>query len=326
MGENINNPKVSIIIPVYNTESFVEEAILSILNQTLSETEVIVVDDGSTDSSLEIIKTLADTDSRIKVFSQRNQGQSVARNLGLSIAKGEYIYFMDSDDILKKDTLACCYKKCNEEQLDFVFFDALNFGSENISFPLNYDRKGKINDHLIYRGPEILNILLDIKEYRVPLWLYFIKTSFIKENELLLQAGLSHEDQIFSAQIFYLAEKVGYIPEIFFMRRIRANSVMTSLFSIRNITSYFKIVRYLLKFVENKPQSIQELNAKTIKYIFDPAVYASHTLNFKERMSVAETCMLEFSKYISFKSWLVLLFPSFLTIKSYFKKLHSGRK
>ena len=326
MGENINNPKVSIIIPVYNTESFVEEAILSILNQTLSETEVIVVDDGSTDSSLEIIKTLADTDSRIKFFSQRNQGQSVARNLGLNIAKGEYIYFMDSDDILKKDTLACCYKKCNEEQLDFVFFDALNFGSENISFPLNYNRKGKINDHLIYRGPEILNILLDIKEYRVPLWLYFIKTYFIKENELLLQAGLSHEDQIFSAQIFYLAEKVRYIPEVFFMRRIRANSVMTSLFSIRNITSYFKIVRYLLKFVENKPQSIQELNAKTIKYIFDPAVYASHTLSFKERMSVAKTCILEFRKYISFKSWLVLLFPSFLTIKSYFKKLHSGRK
>lgn len=326
MGENINNPKVSIIIPVYNTEAFIEEAILSILNQTLSETEVIVVDDGSTDSSLEIIKTLADTDSRIKVFSQENQGQSVARNLGLSIAKGEYIYFMDSDDILKKNTLACCYKKCNEEQLDFVFFDALNFGSENISFPLNYNRKGKINDHPIYRGPEILNRLLDIKEYRVPLWLYFIKTSFIKKNELLLQAGLSHEDQIFSAQIFYLAEKVRYIPEVFFMRRIRANSVMTSLFSIRNITSYFKIIRYLLKFVENRPQSIQELNAKTIKYIFDPAVYASHTLSFKERMSVAKTCIFEFRKYISAKSWLVLLFPSFLTIKSYFKKLHSGRK
>ena len=122
MGENINNPKVSIIIPVYNTESFVEEAILSILNQTLSETEVIVVDDGSTDSSLEIIKTLADTDSRIKVFSQRNQGQSVARNLGLSIVKGEYIYFMDSDDILEKRHLSMLLQKMQRRTIGFCLF------------------------------------------------------------------------------------------------------------------------------------------------------------------------------------------------------------
>ena len=136
----MNKPKVSVIIPVYNTELFVEEAIKSVLNQTLTDIEVIVVNDGSTDNSLKVIERLANTDSRIKKITQENQGQSVARNLGLNIAKGEYIYFMDSDDILKKDTLACCYKTCNEEQLDFVFFDALNFGSENISFPLNYDR------------------------------------------------------------------------------------------------------------------------------------------------------------------------------------------
>ncbi|MBS5978835.1 MAG: glycosyltransferase [Dysgonomonas mossii] len=322
----MNKPKVSVIIPVYNTELFVEEAIKSVLNQTLTDIEVIVVNDGSTDNSLQVIERLANTDSRIKKITQENQGQSVARNLGLNIAKGEYIYFMDSDDILKEDSLSYCYEKCNKEQLDFVFFDAINFGNENISFPLSYNRKGKINDHLIYKGPEILNMLLDIKQYRVPLWLYFIKTSFIKENELLLQAGISHEDQIFSAQIFYLAERVGYIPEIFFMRRIRANSVMTSVFSMRNITSYFKISRYLLKFVESKPQSIQELNTKTIKYIFDPAVYASHSLSFKERMSVAKTCISEFREFISFKSWLVLLFPYFVPIKSYFKKLYSGGK
>lgn len=97
--------KVSVIIPVYNTELYVRQTIQSILGQTLHDIEIITVDDGSTDNSLSILSELAEQDHRIKIFAHKNQGVSVARNIGLEQASGEFIYFMDSDDLLEKDTL-----------------------------------------------------------------------------------------------------------------------------------------------------------------------------------------------------------------------------
>ena len=93
-------PKVSVIIPVYNTDQYVAEAMYSILNQTLTDIELIAVNDGSTDNSLEVITKIAESDKRVKIFSQQNKGQSEARNLGISNSTGDYLYFMDSDDVL----------------------------------------------------------------------------------------------------------------------------------------------------------------------------------------------------------------------------------
>ena len=120
-----NEIKVSVVIPVYNTEKYVRQAVESVMYQSLKELEIIVVDDGSTDKSLSIVEKLGDTDKRIQIYTQANQGQSIARNRGISHAHGEYIYFMDSDDLLEEDALELCYHKCKEEKLDFVFFDAL---------------------------------------------------------------------------------------------------------------------------------------------------------------------------------------------------------
>ncbi|WP_309574196.1 glycosyltransferase family 2 protein [Candidatus Bacteroides intestinigallinarum] len=116
-----NKIKVSIVIPVYNTEKYVRQAVESVMSQTLKELEIIIINDGSSDKSLDILQKLSNTDNRIRVYSQLNQGQSVARNTGISHAHGEYIYFMDSDDLLEKDAMELCYYKCKEAQLDFVF-------------------------------------------------------------------------------------------------------------------------------------------------------------------------------------------------------------
>src|SRR5574344_575286 len=107
-------PKVSVIIPVYNTEKYVRQAVESIRRQTLKDIELIIVNDGSTDGSMTILEELAAQDERIKLFSQENQGLSVTRNIGLSHSTGEYVYFMDSDDLLVSDTLLKCYVKCKE--------------------------------------------------------------------------------------------------------------------------------------------------------------------------------------------------------------------
>ena len=93
-------PKISVIIPIYNSEKYLEECLDSILNQTLKDIEIICVDDGSTDNSLTILENYAQRDKRIQIFSQQNLHAGIARNHGLEKASGEYVHFMDSDDLL----------------------------------------------------------------------------------------------------------------------------------------------------------------------------------------------------------------------------------
>lgn len=158
--------KVSVVIPVYNTEKYVREAVESIMNQTLRELEIIIINDGSTDNSLQVAEELAAADSRIQVYSQTNRGLSMARNAGITHAHGRYIYFMDSDDLLEKDAMELCYSKCEEKELDFVFFDAQSFFEEDIrnAPALNYQRTDKLEDK-VYTGPEAINIQLQHKTY-----------------------------------------------------------------------------------------------------------------------------------------------------------------
>ena len=125
----MNNPKVSVIIPVYNTEAYVEQTLRSIMGQTLRDIELIVVNDGSTDGSLSVLERIATGDDRIRLFTQPNKGLSQTRNAGIARARGEFIYFMDSDDLLEPDALERCYERCQSDRLDFVFFDAESFGT-----------------------------------------------------------------------------------------------------------------------------------------------------------------------------------------------------
>ena len=103
------SPLVSVVMPVYNVEEYLEQAIESLLNQSMKHIEIIAVDDGSTDRSLDILKRYESLDKRVKVFSQKNQYAGVARNLGLSKAKGEYVIFLDSDDFFENNSSYAIY-------------------------------------------------------------------------------------------------------------------------------------------------------------------------------------------------------------------------
>lgn len=104
-------PKVSVIIPVYNAEKYLRECLDSVVNQTLEEIEVICVDDGSTDGSLDILYEYEEKDSRVKVLKQKNQHAGVARNAGIDIAQGEYVHFLDSDDYLTLNAYEVLFQK-----------------------------------------------------------------------------------------------------------------------------------------------------------------------------------------------------------------------
>ena len=119
--------KVSVIIPIYNVEEYLEECIDSILNQSLDNVEILCINDGSTDNSLSILNKYSERNSNIKIINQENTGAGTARNRALKFAEGEYIYFLDGDDYLDKDTLLICYEEAKKNNLDIVTFDAILF-------------------------------------------------------------------------------------------------------------------------------------------------------------------------------------------------------
>ena len=119
-----STPKVSVIIPIYNAAEFLEECIDSILAQSLKEIEVICVDDGSPDHSLDILRRYEKKDSRVRVISQKNQGAGAARNNGMSAARGEYLSFLDSDDFFEKNMLEEAYRAAHDSDADVCVFDA----------------------------------------------------------------------------------------------------------------------------------------------------------------------------------------------------------
>ena len=249
----MNFPKVSVIIPVYNTEKYLEEAINSIVNQTLREIEIIVVNDGSTDNSGKMLVEFAQKDKRIKVLThEKNKGLSEARNTGIKEICGEYLYFFDSDDILELDCLELCYNKSSTENLDFLFFDAFTFYDEKDKPKqklLNYQRTTDLVSK-IYSGIEILEILLKKKAYKDPVWLSFIKTSYLNFLNLSFIPGIYHEDVLFSLQLYIEAQRVGFISRSFFHRRMRGNSIMGKL-SVKNIDDMLFIVREMIKRKKN---------------------------------------------------------------------------
>lgn len=117
-------PKVSIIIPIFNTEKYLTECLDSIYRQSVKELEIICVDDGSTDDTPKILERYSKADSRIRILTQENQGVSVARNSGMAIATGEYIQFLDSDDMLEPWALEYAVQQMIEKELDVFYFDA----------------------------------------------------------------------------------------------------------------------------------------------------------------------------------------------------------
>ena len=119
--------EISVILPVYNTSKYLHACLSSLLNQTFHDFEIVAINDGSTDDSLSILQDFANKDSRIRIIDQKNQGIGAARNLGIQLANGTYIAFIDSDDTLELRMLECLYKKAVEESLDIVVCDYIEY-------------------------------------------------------------------------------------------------------------------------------------------------------------------------------------------------------
>lgn len=212
-------PKVSIILPVYNTAPYLAQCLSSILSQTLQEFEVLCVDDGSTDASPQILAEYAARDPRIQVITQQNGGAGAARNLGLSKARGKYLSFLDADDFFAPEMLAKTWAQCERTGADIVGFRSLFYN----------DRTGReeglprgIHDPFL-PGKKVFN-RSDLPVYIVPLMndvvsnKFFLR-SFVEEEGIRFLPLPATNDHYFCCIAMCCARRISYVDEVFYYHR-----------------------------------------------------------------------------------------------------------
>ena len=221
--------KVSVVIPVYNVEDFLGECLDSITNQTLDDIEIICVNDGSTDRSLEILNEYAKNDDRFTVVTQENGGHAVATNRGIDLAKGEYLYLMDSDDILKLNALADTVKVAEGKDVDFVLFQAINYYMDKDEY--KEQENYSMNKLADFVGDSVFN-WKDIKEFifsiTVTPWSKIYRRDFIEKQKIRFPEGLVFDDNVFFWEVLFSAERITFHREHLFTRRWYSSSSTTA--------------------------------------------------------------------------------------------------
>ncbi|RAP52097.1 MAG: hypothetical protein BZ137_09260 [Methanosphaera sp. rholeuAM130] len=213
------NVKVSIIIPIYNNEIYLNQCVESAINQTLEEIEIICVNDGSTDNSLDILKDYAKKDKRVKIIDKDNSGYGHVMNLGMDMAIGEYIGILESDDYILPEMYETLYNAAKEYELDFVKSDFYRFYGEEESLVTDLNKIARADDNY--------NTIITPREFQesfkfiMNTWngIYsadFLRNNMIRHNET---PGASFQDNGFWFKANIYAEKTMYLPEAFYMNR-----------------------------------------------------------------------------------------------------------
>lgn len=232
-------PKFSIIVPVYNVEEYIDDCLKSIKNQTFKDYEVIVVNDGTKDNSMDIVKKYD-----VEIINQENGGLSAARNAGVKKAKGEYLIFLDSDDYIEKDLL----KKINDSLKDNP--DVVRFQIKEV-YP---DKEIDFNEESFntLNGVEAFNNIVKY-HFIENAWCYAIKRSYYLENKYEFKKGTYHEDYGLIPLVIIKAPKVKSISYIGYNYRQRENSIMSSKDykkTIKKVDDFYNHYKYLVKEID----------------------------------------------------------------------------
>ena len=260
--------KVSVIIPAYNIEGYICDCLQSVRNQSLSDIEIIVINDGSVDKTAEIVEIFAKHDLRIKLINQENQRVGAARNNGVTSAKGEYIVFVDGDDELENTAIEELYKTISSNGVDVAVFGASNFinneckaGSYSVEkIPNNLKNK------ILY--PE--QIQKNLFKFPVLSMCKIYKKSFLEKNNIKFQKVRSGEDQIFHINSLLSAEKIYVLNKnLYKYRRNRKNSLTYSKQKKDNspIMNFYAIEEFLRNNNFSKNLNYKILNKYFVKCV-----------------------------------------------------------
>ncbi len=268
--------KVSVIIPVYNTQQYLADCLNSFLHQTENDIEIICINDTSDDDSLDILKKFAKKDKRIRYTTIPHAGAGAARNKGIEIAKGEYIYFFDSDDIASIKLLSSAVLRAEKTSADIVVFNGYTFQNDNIQDKKNKDgfnvnavkRSGLFNN--VFSWKDFPNDIMSI--INVVPWNKLYKTEFVKKLPFRFNEISSTNDIAFSALSVAAAERIAVIPDRLTYYRINRNDSITST-KKKNLNN----VKYAINSVIDTAKKFQyynEIRGAVTKFVLNNYVFA----------------------------------------------------
>jgi len=276
---------ISIVIPIYNVENYINKCVDSIIHQTYKNLEIILVDDGSPDNCGNIADKYAELDCRIEVIHKVNGGLSDARNAGLQIATGEYIYFFDSDDYVETDIIESALSKVIDSEADVVIF---SFYNEMVD-----KNEIIIKKEAVILNPENPSSMISIIGYA---WNKLYKTSYIKSNAFTFQKGLSLvEDIVFNEKILIHANKIGYINKPLYHYVSRERPTLVKQYHENSYDLYklgFQSSKNVMFNLCSKSHKTQEVVANShingIRYCCSNMFYYKNNLTLKSKYKYIE--------------------------------------
>lgn len=255
--------KISIIIPFYNAEKFMQGCLECLKNQTLKDIEIIFVNDGSTDSGADIITEASKNLENIVIINKKNSGQGDSRNVGLKNARGEYIYFLDVDDFIAINALEIAYLDAIKYNADMVVFDSINV-KECVENQIDFEHvsqeqmlgglytKRSIPPGQVISGRQfIIDSLNTPESFFVVIWLALYKKSLIIDNSILFEKT-SYEDNIFSMDIGLVARSVVYRPEILHFRRLVPTSFIHEKKTEKHVVGAMRVLEHAAEIYERE--------------------------------------------------------------------------
>lgn len=250
--------KISVIVPVYNTEKYLRKCLNSLSEQSMKDIEIICVDDCSSDNSLSILKEFQGKHSNcILLCNKRNFGLSYSRNLAMKYARGEYIYFLDSDDYVDGDIFSICYNELKKHQLDIIFFELKVIYEEGMEekIKFNYSRNATYAE--CYTGKEAFVLFSQNGDHKVNVPGAIFSKKFLEESGVSFYSGIIYEDNIFYLQTLFLAKRVKCLKRAFYNRVVRRDSLMTSRYEKKNLYSCVVVYAECMKFIMNHQNDIK---------------------------------------------------------------------
>lgn len=260
-------PKVAItiVVPIYNVEKYLTQCLDSILDQTFTDFELILVDDGSTDGSIEIEEEFVKKDSRVKLIKKEHSNAGESRNVGLDIARGEYITFLDSDDFYEPDLLELKYNKIVEDKADICGSGANHFRNDTGEFEsvelLMTERMPSKLPYNVEDCPDDIFMVIATAP-----WMSMYRTAFIKEQKIRYQSLPRANDVFFSNMAFALAERITIVDKVLVHHRVGVKTSLQG--SIAKTPDIYVDANYAVKKELEKRGLYEKLKTAQVMYSF----------------------------------------------------------
>ncbi|MDD5022049.1 MAG: glycosyltransferase [Endomicrobiaceae bacterium] len=319
----MNNPKISVIIPVYNGAKYINQCLDSLINQTLTDIEIICVNDGSTDNSPEILQQYSNKDKRIRIINQKNSGSAEARNRGIDISTGDYLSIVDCDDFFDLNMLESLYNHSVKYDTDITLCGARTFDDKTkVVKNINAIKFELLPDKEVFSSNDVEHHILQLCINWC--WDKLYKTSFIKRNKIYFHDTQVHNDTFFATYSLIKSERISVLDKILCTYRINVDT---------SATARSKRMKYPLSFYEAliflRGHLIKDNTFETFKKSFANfamdifyGYYKSVNVNFKcafiENMGIKGFKRRDFIKFKYYMLYVILSHKPLIILSTVF--------